>query len=63
MTPRHYTEAARFPLTTRAGLTAQVQALTDACGLAELHVFWTRWNKLTRLQPGRLAEFEEKARR
>ncbi len=31
MTPQEYTDAARFPLTTWAGLTARTQALIDAC--------------------------------
>jgi hypothetical protein len=63
MTPSEHTDVARFPLTTWPGLTVQAQALTDACGLEELRVLGLRWNKLTRLQRGQLAELTEKAGR
>ncbi len=61
MTPHEYTDAARFPLTTRPGISAHTQSVADACELDELHVQWARWHKLTRPQRARLAELEQKA--
>ncbi len=61
MTPHEYTDAARFPLTTRAGLTARQQASIDARDLDELNAYRDDWNQLTRAQRDILAELEEKA--
>jgi hypothetical protein len=61
VTLNEFADVTRFPLTTWPGLSAEAQALSDACDLEELRSVGARWNRLTRLQRGRLAELEQKA--
>jgi hypothetical protein len=61
MTLTRYSDAVRYPLTAWPGMSAEVQALTDACALEGIRAEERRWNKLTRLQRGQLAELEAKA--
>ncbi len=60
MTPREYTDAARFPLTTRVWLGARQQVAWDARNLDELLAYRDEWNQLTRTQRALLVELEEK---
>lgn len=60
MKPSDYTSAAKFPLTSQRGLSADKQLLLDAHNLDTLREY-AESNRLTADQTARLAELEAKA--